>query len=235
MASVFFLIAGCGIAGEKWEESAVIVPGACLAQMKGEADLLSREAAIQKTVAVCVTNNNVDGLFNVQRQISELERCPPPSVKDKEQLRETVSRSYLRLFQATQEIVLPADQYDRYIVRKKGYNIVKPMRHPEVARAIAFPSEETTLITNAVLRQELDQYRAAKTQMENNMRKNRMLESIRSHILGYYKWLGCGLSEGSNTQAIAQVRSQIKEFIKTEDDRNMILELLPKETHLESP
>ena len=31
MASVFFLIAGCGIAGEKWEESAVIVPGACLA------------------------------------------------------------------------------------------------------------------------------------------------------------------------------------------------------------
>jgi hypothetical protein len=71
--------------------------------------------------------------------------------------------------------------------------------------------------------------------MENNMRKNRMLESIRSHILGYYKWLGHELSEGSNTQAIAQVRSQIKEFIKTEDDRNMILESLPKETHLESP
>ena len=157
---------------------AVIVPGACLAQMKGEADLLSREAAIQMTVAVCLTNNNVDGLFNVQRQISELERCPPPSVKDKKQLRETVSRSYLRLFQATKEIVLPADQYDRYIVRKKGYNIVKPMRHPEVARAIAFPSEETTLITNAVLRQELDQYRAAKTQMENNMEKTGCLRAF---------------------------------------------------------
>ena len=157
---------------------AVIVPGACLAQMKGEADLLSREAAIQMTVAVCLTNNNVDGLFNVQRQISELERCPPPSVKGKKQLRETVSRSYLRLFQATKEIVLPADQYDRYIVRKKGYNIVKPMRHPEVARAIAFPSEETTLITNAVLRQELDQYRAAKTQMENNMEKTGCLRAF---------------------------------------------------------
>jgi hypothetical protein len=157
---------------------AVIVPGACLAQMKGEADLLSREAAIQMTVAVCLTNNNVDGLFNVQRQISELERCPPPSVKGKKQLRETVSRSYLRLFQATKEIVLPADQYDRYIVRKEGYNIVKPMRHPEVARAIAFPSEETTLITNAVLRQELDQYRAAKTQMENNMEKTGCLRAF---------------------------------------------------------
>ena len=78
MASVFFLIAGCGIAGENWEESAVIVPGACLAQMEEVADLLSREAAIQMTVAACVTNNNVDGLFNVQRQISELERCLPP-------------------------------------------------------------------------------------------------------------------------------------------------------------
>ena len=214
---------------------AVIVPGACLAQMKGETDLLSREATIQKTVSVCLTNNNVDGLFNAQQQISELERCSSPSIKGKEQLRETVSRLYLRLFQATKEIVLPADQYDRYIVRKEGYNIVKPMRHPEVARAIAFPSEEPSLITNAVLRQELDQYRAAKTQMENNMRKNRVLESIRSHILGYYKWLGHELSEGSSTQAIAQVRSQIREFIKTEEDRNMILGLLPKETHLESP
>lgn len=215
--------------------SVVIVSGACLAQMREEADLLSREAVIQMTVAVCLTNNNVDGLFNVQQQITELERCLPPSVKDKEQLRETVSRSYLRLFQATKEIVLPAGQYEHYVVRKKGYNIVKPMRHPEVARAIAFPTEEATLITNAVLRQELDQYRAAKTQMENNMRKNRVLASIRSHILGYFKGLGHELSEGSNTQAIAQLCCQINELVPSADDRIVIFELLPTERHSVTP
>ena len=207
----------------------VMVSGACLAQMREDTDLLSREAVIQMSVAVCLTNNNVAGLYNVQQQIAELERYLPPSVKGNEQLRETVWRSYLRLFRATKEITLPAGQYEDYMVRKQGYNIVKPMHHPEVARAIAFPTEETTLITNAVLRQELDQYRAAKKQMENNMRQKRALESIRSHILGYFKGIGHELSKGSNTQAIAQLRCQINELVPSADDRNIIFELLPEE------
>jgi hypothetical protein len=207
--------------------NAAMISGLCQAQARDESGLLSRAAVIQANVAVCLKNNDVDGLHNVQQQISALERCVPPREKDSKPHLEAVARSYLKLFQATKEIMLPADQYEEYVVGKQGYNMVKPMRHPEAARAIAFPGEETLLITNAVLRQELNQYRAAKRQREDNMQRKRVLESIRFHVLGYFKGVGHELSKGEDTQASAQLRQQINELVRSANDRNAILELFP--------
>jgi len=184
---------------------------------------------IQTNVAVCLANNDVTGLRNVEQQIAELERRFSTSTKDHEQLLRTVSRLYLRLFRATREIALPANNYEDYIIKKQGYNLMKPMRHPEVARAIAFPSEEATLITNAVLRQAFDQYRAAKKQMEDNMGKKRMLDSIQAHILGYFKGIGHEMSKSQNTQMMAQLRLSVTELIPSAKERDAILELLSPE------
>lgn len=113
--------------------------------------------------------------------------------------------------------------------KQTRYNLMKPMRHPEVARAIAFPSEEATLITNAVLRQAFDQYRAAKKQMEDNMGKKRMLDSIQAHILGYFKGIGHEMSKSQNTQMMAQLRLSVTELIPSAKERDAILELLSPE------
>lgn len=208
---------------------AVLASKLCLAQTWNQFDPLSCEAVIQTNVAVCLANNDVTGLRNVEQQIAELERRFSTSTKDHEQLLRTVSRLYLRLFRATREIALPANNYEDYIIKNQGYNLMKPMRHPEVARAIAFPSEEATLITNAVLRQAFDQYRAAKKQMEDNMGKKRMLDSIQAHILGYFKGIGHEMSKSQNTQMMAQLRLSVTELIPSAKERDAILELLSPE------
>jgi hypothetical protein len=104
------------------------------------------------------------------------------------------------------------------------------MRHPGVARAIAFPSEEGILITNAVLRQELDQYREAEKQMEDNFRKTRMLENIRTQTLVFFKRIGGELSKETQTPQCsnALLMRQTNELIPSVVDRDILLETLHK-------
>jgi len=204
---------------------AVLTSGMCLSQTQEQSGMLYCEAVIQTNVSVFLKNNDVAGLQHVQQQITEMERQIPFEVKDGELCQETVFRLYLRLFRATKEIVLTSDKYNAYIIKKSGYNLVKPMRYPEVARAVAFPNEEATLITNAVLRQELEQYQGAKKQMEDNIKKRRMLEGIQAHILGYFKWVNSEISKQSNNRTIERLRSHIVELIPSEDDRDAIFEL----------
>jgi hypothetical protein len=91
-----------------------------MARAEENADLSSRAAMIQTSMAVCITQNNVDGLYKVQQQIAELERYLLPNRKYPDRYLETVSQLYLRLFRTTRRVVLPADRYDDYVIKSKG-------------------------------------------------------------------------------------------------------------------
>lgn len=214
--------------------SMAMASGFCMAQADENLDLPSRAAMIQTNMAVCMIQNNVDGLYKVRQQIVELERHLLPRLKDSDQHLEIVSRLHLLIFRATREIDLPADRYDEYVIKKQGYNLSKPMRHPEVARAIAFPSEEVTLITNAVLRQEFDQYQKAKKQMEDNFQKTRMLETIRAQTLVFFKRTGIELPKETRQRSNALLSRQINELIPSEVDRDMLFEIFSETQQMDN-
>jgi hypothetical protein len=184
---------------------------------------LLNSGAIETNIFNAVNNDNIEELDVIPMQIRKLELFGTHPQRQAQEQQERIWTLRLKIFHAVRQFKDCAKTHHQEL----HSTVALPSPSPTIARAYVFPAFEAELITNALLRQQFDQYCAANETRRKNIYRVRRLTSLEETT--FYSLLDMidAVLPEQRVFVFPIFTLRVTEIFPPGDDRDALLALVP--------